>query len=176
VFLCPRLDKLDEKIVTGDREQPIDRQTALGRERLRVLVRSRLREVENACPKRAPIDDIVGVDRTVEQATLDRSAEAPRVQVERLVSLRAALRSFRFCESTFDVTFPLADKQVVAGPNAHPLYRWAAEQTGRLGTPSWNFHKILIGRDGRVIDWFSAAGGMGPKLERAIEAALAAAP
>jgi glutathione peroxidase len=80
----------------------------------------------------------------------------------------------RFCESTFDVTFPLADKQVVSGPSAHPLYRWAAEQTGPLGTPSWNFHKILIGRDGRIIDWFSAAGGMGPKLERAIEAALAA--
>lgn len=79
----------------------------------------------------------------------------------------------RFCEATFDVTFPLADKQVVSGPNAHPLYRWAAAQTGTLGTPNWNFHKILIGRDGRVIDWFSAAGGMGPKLDRAIEAALA---
>jgi glutathione peroxidase len=80
----------------------------------------------------------------------------------------------RFCEATFDVTFPLAEKQVVTGEAAHPLYRWAASQTGTLGTPSWNFHKILIGRDGRIIDWFSAAGGMGPKLERAIEAALAA--
>lgn len=82
----------------------------------------------------------------------------------------------RFCEATFDVTFPMADKQVVSGPDAHPLYRWAADQTGKLGTPNWNFHKILIGRDGRVIDWFSAAGGMGPKLERAIEAAIAAKP
>ena len=80
----------------------------------------------------------------------------------------------RFCEATFDVTFPLADKQIVSGASAHPLYRWAAAQTGPLGTPSWNFHKILIGRDGRIIDWFSAAGGMGPKLERAIEAALTA--
>jgi glutathione peroxidase len=80
----------------------------------------------------------------------------------------------RFCEATFDVTFPLADKQVVSGPAAHPLYRWAAAQTGTLGTPNWNFHKILIGRDGRIIDWFSAAGGIGPKLGRAIEAALAA--
>ena len=80
----------------------------------------------------------------------------------------------RFCEATFDITFPLADKQVVSGPDAHPLYRWAAAQTGALGTPSWNFHKILIGRDGRIVDWFSAASGMGSKLERAIEAALAA--
>ena len=80
----------------------------------------------------------------------------------------------RFCEASFDVTFPLADKQVVTGANAHPLYRWAAAQTGTLGTPRWNFHKILIGRDGRVIDWFTAVSGTGSKLERAIEAALAA--
>ncbi len=79
-----------------------------------------------------------------------------------------------FCEASFDVTFPLADKQSVLGPDAHPLYRWAARQTGPLGTPSWNFHKILIGRDGRVIDWFTALSGIGSKLEEAIEKALAA--
>lgn len=80
----------------------------------------------------------------------------------------------RFCDATFDVTFPLAGKQVVSGPAAHPLYRWAAAQTGTLGAPSWNFHKILIGRDGRVIDWFTAVSGIGPKLDRAVGAALAA--
>ncbi len=80
----------------------------------------------------------------------------------------------RFCEATFDVTFPLADKQVVSGPAAHPLYKWAASQTGALGTPNWNFHKILIGRDGRIVDWFAAVSGTGAKLDRAIEAALAA--
>jgi len=81
-----------------------------------------------------------------------------------------------FCAATFDITFPLADKQIVCGAAAHPLYRWAAAQTGALGTPNWNFHKILIGRDGRVVDWFSAIGGAGPRLERAIEATLAAGP
>jgi glutathione peroxidase len=80
----------------------------------------------------------------------------------------------RFCEATFDVTFPLAAKQVVSGTFAHPLYRWAASQTGRLGTPGWNFHKILIGHDGRIVDWFSPIGGTGRKLDRAVEAALAA--
>jgi len=79
-----------------------------------------------------------------------------------------------FCEATFDITFPLAAKQVVSGAGAHPLCRWAAEQTGLLGTPNWNFHKILIGRDGRVVDWFSALSGTGPTLDRAIETALAA--
>ncbi len=80
----------------------------------------------------------------------------------------------RFCNTEFEVTFPLAGKQVVAGPRAHPLYRWAAEQTGKIGTPSWNFHKILIGRDGRVIDWFSPVSGAGLNLDRAIDTALAA--
>jgi glutathione peroxidase len=61
----------------------------------------------------------------------------------------------------------------VSGPAAHPLYRFAAAETGMLGTPSWNFHKILIGRDGRIVDWFSAVDGVGPKLDLAIEAALA---
>lgn len=79
----------------------------------------------------------------------------------------------KFCDANFDVSFPLADKAVVSGERAHPLYRWAAKQTGALGVPTWNFHKILIGRDGRIIDWFTAAGGMGAKLDRAVEAALA---
>ncbi|MBV8393853.1 MAG: glutathione peroxidase [Alphaproteobacteria bacterium] len=83
-----------------------------------------------------------------------------------------AIEIARFCVSTFSVSFPLAAKQVVSGQGAHPLYRWAAAQTGALGTPSWNFHKILIGRDGRVIDWFSPLGGTGAKLERAVERAL----
>jgi glutathione peroxidase len=78
----------------------------------------------------------------------------------------------RFCSATFDISFPLAAKQVVSGKQAHPLYLWAARETGALGTPSWNFHKILIGRDGHVVEWFSALGGVGPKLERAVEKAL----
>ncbi len=78
----------------------------------------------------------------------------------------------RFCETTFDVSFPMAAKQIVSGPSAHPLYRFAAAETGVLGTPNWNFHKILIGKDGRIVDWFSAVGGVGAKLDRAIEKAL----
>lgn len=59
-----------------------------------------------------------------------------------------------FCESTFDVTFPLADKQVVTGADAHPLYKWIAVQAGPLGAPKWNFHKYLVGRDGHIADVF----------------------
>ena len=49
----------------------------------------------------------------------------------------------------YGVTFPIAAKAVVKGPNAHPFYKWAAEARPR-DVPRWNFHKYLIGRDGRI--------------------------
>lgn len=55
---------------------------------------------------------------------------------------------------TYSVTFPLTSKQVVSGTAAHPFYRWAAQQNvGNLLTnkPRWNFHKYLVGRDGRLL-------------------------
>jgi glutathione peroxidase len=47
------------------------------------------------------------------------------------------------------VTFPLTDKVVVKGDEAHPFYRWAAAQRP-TETPRWNFHKYLVGRDGTL--------------------------
>lgn len=49
----------------------------------------------------------------------------------------------------YGVTFPLAAKAAVKGPGAHPFYKWAAAERP-LETPRWNFHKYLIGRDGRI--------------------------
>ena len=49
----------------------------------------------------------------------------------------------------YGVTFPLAAKVAVKGPSAHPFYKWAAAERP-LETPHWNFHKYLIGRDGRI--------------------------
>jgi glutathione peroxidase len=51
------------------------------------------------------------------------------------------------------VTFPIAAKAVVKGPNAHPFYKWAAEARPK-DVPRWNFHKYLIGRDGYIADVF----------------------
>jgi glutathione peroxidase len=56
----------------------------------------------------------------------------------------------------YAVTFPIAAKAVVVGPNAHPFYRWAAEARPR-DVPRWNFHKYLIGRDGYIADVFASA-------------------
>jgi glutathione peroxidase len=49
----------------------------------------------------------------------------------------------------YGVSFPLAAKVEVKGPNAHPFYKWAAAERP-LETPKWNFHKYLIGSDGYI--------------------------
>jgi glutathione peroxidase len=78
-----------------------------------------------------------------------------------------------FCKLNYGVTFPLADKAVVSGARAIPVYQWAGAQAGMLGRPKWNFHKYLFGRDGKFIDWFSTATKPdGPKIGKAVEKAL----
>jgi glutathione peroxidase len=80
-----------------------------------------------------------------------------------------------FCEINYGVDFPLLSKQTVVGADAHPLYRWASARTGPLGVPRWNFHKLLIGRDGQLLDWFSSVTGPdSDRLRGAIERALLA--
>jgi glutathione peroxidase len=49
----------------------------------------------------------------------------------------------------YGVTFPLTGKAVVKGPNAHPFYKWAAAERPQE-TPTWNFHKYLVGSDGHI--------------------------
>jgi glutathione peroxidase len=53
----------------------------------------------------------------------------------------------------YGVTFPIAAKAVVQGPNAHPFYKWAAGIRPK-DVPRWNFHKYLIGRDGTIVEAF----------------------
>jgi glutathione peroxidase len=53
----------------------------------------------------------------------------------------------------YGVTFPIAAKAIVKGPDAHPFYRWAATARPK-DVPRWNFHKYLIGRDGYLADVF----------------------
>ena len=61
-----------------------------------------------------------------------------------------------FCQGAFGVTFPLTTKEAVAGPQAHPFYRWAREVLGAGNAPRWNFHKYLVGRDGKLIAGYGA--------------------
>jgi glutathione peroxidase len=54
----------------------------------------------------------------------------------------------------YGVTFPIAGKATVKGPDAHPFYKWAAEARPKE-VPRWNFHKYLIGREGYISDVFA---------------------
>ncbi len=75
----------------------------------------------------------------------------------------------------YHVTFPLTDKVAVKGANAHPFYKWAATERP-LEAPRWNFHKYLIGRDGRLKAGFSSAVEPNDALVvAAVERELAAA-
>jgi glutathione peroxidase len=59
-----------------------------------------------------------------------------------------------FCQTQFEVTFPMFSKIDVNGDDASPLYKWLKSiQPGLLGTEAikWNFTKFLLGRDGQVI-------------------------
>ena len=53
----------------------------------------------------------------------------------------------------YGVTFPIAAKAAVNGPNAHPFYKWAADARPK-DVPRWNFHKYLVGRDGYIAEVF----------------------
>jgi glutathione peroxidase len=55
-----------------------------------------------------------------------------------------------FCEINFNITFPITDKVDVKGKNAHPIYLWAKENYGNSTVPKWNFHKILINKNGKI--------------------------
>ena len=61
-----------------------------------------------------------------------------------------------FCETNFGISFPITEKINVIGKNAHPFYKWAKEDYGLGAIPKWNFHKILIGKNGKVIDTFAS--------------------
>ncbi len=62
-----------------------------------------------------------------------------------------------FCESTFSITFPLTEKNVVKGKDAHPFFKWSKKKLGFIGgVPRWNFHKIIIGKDGNAIAGYTA--------------------
>jgi glutathione peroxidase len=79
----------------------------------------------------------------------------------------------QFCETNYAVNFPLTAKVAVSGAGAHPFYKWAATELGQASKPRWNFHKYLVGPDGRLVAWFPTATEPGSEtVTKAIEAAL----
>jgi glutathione peroxidase len=75
-------------------------------------------------------------------------------------------------QGDYHVTFPFTEKVAVKGPDAHPFYKWAAQERP-LEAPRWNFHKYLIGHDGHLKAGFtSATEPNDPRLIAAIEQEL----
>ena len=61
-----------------------------------------------------------------------------------------------FCKVNFDINFPLSTITEVKGDKAHDLFKWAKNNHGKSAIPKWNFHKILINKEGKVEDTFSS--------------------
>ncbi len=61
-----------------------------------------------------------------------------------------------FCKTNFNINFPMTEKMDVIGSNAHPFFQWAKENHGISAVPKWNFHKIIIGKDGKVSETFTS--------------------
>ena len=78
-----------------------------------------------------------------------------------------------FCETNFNITFPITNKVDVKGKNAHALYKWAKENYGNSTVPKWNFHKILINKEGKIQDTFNSfITPLSDKITKQIELVL----
>lgn len=83
----------------------------------------------------------------------------------------------QFCEMNYAITFPMTEKAAVTGKDAHAFYKWAGEQGlgGPLASkPRWNFHKYLVGPDGKLLGSYGSVTKPGSKnIKSDVEAALA---
>ncbi len=78
-----------------------------------------------------------------------------------------------FCEAKFGITFPMTEKVSVKGENAHPFYKWAKKNYGKSAVPKWNFHKIIVNREGKIANTFSSiTNPSSNKFKKAIEELL----
>ena len=75
-----------------------------------------------------------------------------------------------FCDVNFNINFPLTTITEVKGKNSHELFKWAKENHGKSAEPKWNFHKILINKEGKVEDTFASfTKPLSKKIIKAIE-------
>ena len=79
----------------------------------------------------------------------------------------------KFCEVNFGINFPMTSIYDVKGDNAHEIYKWAEKNHGKSAVPKWNFHKILINKNGRIHDTFAPfTKPMSKKIINAVEEIL----
>ena len=79
----------------------------------------------------------------------------------------------KFCEVNFNINFPMTSIYEVKGDGAHEIYKWAMDNHGKSAVPKWNFHKILINKDGKIVDTFvSFTNPTSKKITKAIDKIL----
>ena len=79
----------------------------------------------------------------------------------------------KFCEVNFDINFPLTTITDVKGDKAHEIFIWAKKNHGKSAVPKWNFHKILINKEGKIEDTFNSfTNPMSKKITKKIEEIL----
>ncbi len=79
----------------------------------------------------------------------------------------------KFCEVNFNINFPITTITQVKGDNAHPIFKWAQKNYGKSAVPKWNFHKILVNKEGKIEDTFSSfTNPMSNKITSKIESLL----
>lgn len=83
-----------------------------------------------------------------------------------------------FCQSKYNVKFPMMSKVSVKGQDKTPLYQFLTDKAANPktgGEIQWNFTKFLVGPDGRIITRLEpAVTPDSPEVIGAIEKALAA--
>ena len=78
-----------------------------------------------------------------------------------------------FCEVNFGINFPMTSILEVKGDNAHEIYKWAKRNHGKSAVPKWNFHKILIDKNGKIFDTYASfTKPMSKKIINAVEKIL----
>jgi len=67
----------------------------------------------------------------------------------------------------------MTEKTAVKGENAHPFYKWARDNYGKKAIPKWNFHKIIVGKNGKIDSTFaSITNPTSRKFIKALEKAI----
>ena len=78
-----------------------------------------------------------------------------------------------FCEVNFNINFPITTITEVKGENSHELFKWAEKNYGKSAIPKWNFHKILINKEGKIEETYNSfTKPMSKKITSKIESLL----
>ena len=78
-----------------------------------------------------------------------------------------------FCEINFNINFPISTITEVKGENSHEIFKWAKDNYGKSAVPKWNFHKILIDKNGKIHDTFASfTSPMSKKIIKELEKIL----